>query len=139
MAIQDLSRLFTVLNATKLNQENPALYQLLFQLIQMDLGNTNEFARLLGVSSSSGGGGGGGSFAPTTATYLTVSNELAVLPNSRRVLAGTGITFDDSVGGVRTINGSAISEDYVVMSDGANPAQPMNDGNGNFIYIPYTP
>jgi hypothetical protein len=33
----------------------------------------------------------------------------------------------------------AVSVDHVVMSDGANPAQPMNDGNGNFIYVPYTP
>lgn len=31
------------------------------------------------------------------------------------------------------------SADYVVMSDGANPAMPLNDGNGNFLYVPYTP
>ncbi len=30
--------------------------------------------------------------------------------------------------------------DYVVMSDGATPIpSPMNDGFGNFIYIPYEP
>lgn len=39
-------------------------------------------------------------------TFLTIGNDLALLPNSRRVLAGTGITFDDTVAGIRTINGS---------------------------------
>ena len=29
--------------------------------------------------------------------------------------------------------------DYVVMSDGANPPNPMDDGAGNFLYVPYTP
>jgi hypothetical protein len=40
--------------------------------------------------------------APTDATYLTVDNETADLPNSRRLLEGTGIEFDDSVASIRT-------------------------------------
>ncbi len=32
-----------------------------------------------------------------------------------------------------------VNTDYVVMSNGANPPSPMDDGNGNFIYITYTP
>ncbi|HEX7796063.1 MAG TPA: hypothetical protein VF456_16995, partial [Vicinamibacterales bacterium] len=47
--------------------------------------------------------------APASATYLTVNNETANLPNSRRVLAGTNVTFDDSVAGQRTINASGSS------------------------------
>lgn len=39
-------------------------------------------------------------------TYLTVANETGSAPNSRRVLAGTNVTFDDTVSGVRTINAS---------------------------------
>src|SRR5262249_9094344 len=35
------------------------------------------------------------------------ANETGTLPNSRRLLAGTSITFDDSVAGQRTINSSA--------------------------------
>ncbi len=49
--------------------------------------------------------GGGG--APDTLSYLTENDETADLPNSRMVLAGTGISFDDSVAGERTINVSA--------------------------------
>jgi hypothetical protein len=34
----------------------------------------------------------------------------------------------------------AFPSDYVVMSDGGIPTpSPMNDGAGNFIYVPYTP
>lgn len=37
-------------------------------------------------------------------TYLTTANETALLANSRRVLAGTNVTFDDTAAGIRTIN-----------------------------------
>lgn len=45
------------------------------------------------------------------ATILTEDDETAVFPSSRQVLAGTGITFDDSVPGERTIeaNGGAVA------------------------------
>lgn len=42
--------------------------------------------------------------AGNTATYLTAADETATLPNSRELLAGTNITFDDVVPGERTIN-----------------------------------
>jgi hypothetical protein len=45
-----------------------------------------------------------GLFAPSDATYLTETNEIVDLPNSRRVLAGTNVTFDDTVAGARTVN-----------------------------------
>jgi hypothetical protein len=51
-----------------------------------------------------GAGGGGG--APDTSTYLTDADETGDLPNSRRLLAGTGITFDDATPGERTIEAS---------------------------------
>lgn len=69
---------------------------------------------------------------------LTGANEVATLPNSRRLLAGLGISFDDTVANQRTISGTVV--DYVVASDGGIPTPlPLNDGAGNFIYIPYTP
>lgn len=40
------------------------------------------------------------------ATYLTVDDETADFVNSRQMLAGTNITFDDTVAGKRTINAS---------------------------------
>lgn len=39
--------------------------------------------------------------------YLTHSDETADLPNSRRLVAGTAISFDDSVAGQRIINADA--------------------------------
>lgn len=44
--------------------------------------------------------------ASAEATYLTEADETATLPNSRQLLAGSGITFDDSVAGERTISSS---------------------------------
>lgn len=77
--------------------------------------------------------------APIDATYLTVDDESADLPNSRQLLAGTNVTFDDSVANERTVNVTA-SVDHVVLSDGATPTPaPVDDGAGNFIYIEYTP
>ena len=37
-------------------------------------------------------------------SYLTVNDESAILVNSRREIAGTNITFDDTVPNQRTIN-----------------------------------
>lgn len=38
------------------------------------------------------------------ATFLTAVNEVANFPSSRRLVAGTNVTFDDTVANVRTIN-----------------------------------
>lgn len=61
-------------------------------------------------------------------------------------LTNGDIWYNSSLGKLYArINGVTVElgvnggQDFVVMSDGANPAQPMNDGNGNFIYVPYTP
>ena len=45
-------------------------------------------------------------------TYLTWEDESIKLPNSRKLEAGTGITFDDAVPNKRTINSSGGSGDY---------------------------
>jgi hypothetical protein len=77
---------------------------------------------------------------PLDQTFITEADETATLPNSRLVVAGTNITLDVSVPGQITINATSGSgNDHVVMSDGAQPPTPMDDGNGNFIYINYTP
>lgn len=47
---------------------------------------------------------GTGSAATNDLDYLTHSDESVALPNSRRLLAGTNVTFDDSVPNERTIN-----------------------------------
>jgi hypothetical protein len=56
------------------------------------------------VGKVSGSGGGG---APATATFATIANESATLPNSRRLLAGTNVSFvDGGPGSTLQINAS---------------------------------
>ena len=56
------------------------------------------------VGKVSGGGGGG---APATATFATIANEAATLPNSRRLVAGANMSFVDAgAGSTFTISAS---------------------------------
>ena len=73
----------------------------------------------------------------TTATYLTAGNESADLPNSRELLAGVGISFDDSVANQRTIDSTSLC--YVPLSLGVEPLQFVSDGAGNAIEVLYVP
>lgn len=43
------------------------------------------------------------------------------------------------INGLTVEIGANAGADYVVMSDGANPPTPMDDGAGNFLYVAYTP
>lgn len=52
------------------------------------------------------------------ASFLTVNLETNDFPNSRQLLAGFGITFDDTVSGQRTIN-----------TTGGYYDSPLTDGN----------
>ena len=42
-------------------------------------------------------------FAPADAEFLTASDETTDLPNSRHLVDGSGVTFDDTTPGVRTV------------------------------------
>ena len=74
--------------------------------------------------------------APVDATYLTWTDESARLPNSRELLAGTGITFDDTVPNERTVNGSSAGG-FVPMCTGEYPAEIMLVGM-SVMMITYT-
>lgn len=52
--------------------------------------------------------------AVKAATFLTTANETALLTNSRQLLAGTNVTFDDTVAGKRTVNASGGSGSALV-------------------------
>lgn len=91
----------------------------------------NPFTKTLDLSATGG--------ALADATFLTATDETATLPNSRELLAGTNVSFDDTVPGARTVNVTAATADYVVLSNGVQPPTPVDDGAGNFIYVGYTP
>jgi len=93
---QTISRLKAQLLTSGLSQKNQPLYQVINLLIDSlsDLASTS--------ATASGGGSSGGSI--TGATYLTSGVETASLPNSRQVIAGAGIQFNDSPSGRRVIS-----------------------------------
>ena len=109
--------LTTIRNTLEIGQRRTADFKNSFVSVQdlIDLGIIDENGNFILVvpedDDDDGGGGGGGDGtddAVRAATILTVNNEIATLANSRRVLPGTNITFDDSVSGVRTINASTV-------------------------------
>lgn len=128
----DLDKLITILNQTRLQTSNNPLYQVLLSLIQ----TAQKFQR---QSTIVAGGNSAEIAVLKSRTYLTAVSEVASLPNSRQLLAGTNVAFDDTTPGQRTVNvtgGSGI--DYVVLSNGdPTGPTPVDDGNGGFIYIPY--
>jgi hypothetical protein len=56
-----------------------------------------------------GPGPTGGNSASSNSTFLTSTDQSAALPNSRNLVAGTNITFDDAVANVRTIAATGAS------------------------------
>lgn len=131
----NIDRLITWLNQSSTQATNNPLYQTVFYLVKAvkELQDeTNEAISSIPI--------------PVTGLedldFLTHSDESATLPNSRQLIAGSNVSFDDTIVNQRTVNVSipAISMDHVVASDGvvAGPS-PINDGAGNFIYVGYTP
>lgn len=60
----------------------------------------------------------GGDGAPSTEDYLTASDETASLPNSRELIAGTNITFNDATPGERTISAAGVTSPVAVTDGG---------------------
>jgi hypothetical protein len=110
MAAINFTRLLTQLNVTGLQQSNQPLYQVLSQLIQA----VKSFETTTVDTATSTGGS---VTALLTKTYLTATDETGTLINSRELLAGTHITFDDAVAGDRTVNASGGSQ-WSVLTNG---------------------
>lgn len=70
------------------------------------------------------------------ASFLTINLETADFPNSRQLLAGTGITFDDTVAGRRTVNASASG--MIPMATGEEPLNIMSNGVGEVLLIGFS-
>lgn len=92
-----LDRLKAQLLTSGLQQENFALYQVIYQLVDYLTSQTATTNQTF--TGSSGGGGGAGLVG---ATYLTQQKEVG-LPNSLQTIPGAGIQFNDA-GGKRIIS-----------------------------------
>lgn len=95
--LNSLDRLKSQLLTSGLQERNQALFQVINQLINFVRQLTTD------VTPPSGGGGGGGG-GLTTPTYLTANIETGTLPNSKQVIPGAGIEFNDSPSGRRVIS-----------------------------------
>lgn len=97
--MSDLARLKQQLAASGLQAQNQALYQVLNQLIDAASGQQSGLTTVINNIT--------GTFAPKNSTFITAADETVNLPNSRQMLAGTNIAFDDTVPNKRTLNVAA--------------------------------
>jgi hypothetical protein len=124
----DFSSLLISLSNSKIQKDNYPLYQTIFFLVQ----NTQKARDLLKDAIEELDE----QVSEILATsFLTVDNELNDFPNSRQLLPGTNITFDDSVDGERTINATGGSGGMVPMATGAEPLEIMSNGNGEVLLV----
>jgi hypothetical protein len=110
MAVQpvNLTTLLAVLNNTGLQQKDPALYQVIAQLIKAIRQSISATQGQI-VNPSSG---------LSSRTFITKNNETASLPNSWQLLAGTGISFDDTTPSQLVLNATGIDRQWSVLTDG---------------------
>ena len=113
MIVAQLDRLKAQLLTSGLSQKNQPLFQVINQLIDAVRQGFTETDNA--ISGGSGGGGGGGL---ANLHYLTHQNDFASLPFSRELLAGTGISFDDSIISQRTVNVTVVSPEWSVLTNG---------------------
>jgi len=103
MSAQSYSQLLTVLNTSRALKANDGAYQAIKQLLaQLDTNQTNINNQLTVNTNGLDG---------PILTY----DHAASLANSRELVAGTNVTFDDSIGGERIINasgGGSSSDDF---------------------------
>lgn len=110
--VRRLGKLQTTLLVSGLQQSNQPLYQVINQLIKAVIDSSSD------TIATSGSGGGGGITA--NETFLTVDDELATLPQSSQLIAGSNVTFDTSVFGQLRID--------VDIDDGTYDC-PLSDGD----------
>lgn len=126
----DFSSLVTSLDNSRMQVTNYSLYQTILFLIQ----NTARARDLLAADVDTINET---ISAILAATFLTITDETLNFPNSRRVLAGSGIAFDDSVSGVRTISTTGTSG-MVPMTTGAEPLEIMSNGDGEVLLVGFS-
>lgn len=111
MIAPNFARLKAQLQTSDLAKSNITLFQIINQLIDAMTQFQGVTTEVTNVISGSVG-------AASELDYITFSDESIDLPNSRQLLAGLGVTFDDSVANQRTINTSGGGAEWDVLTDG---------------------
>lgn len=108
-----LDRLKSQLHTSGLQHKDLPLFQIISSLIDA----LRQFViEVTGTPTESGSGGGIGLLA--SKTYITETDESSDLPNSRQLLAGSNISFDDTVSNQRTINVTSVAQEWSVATNG---------------------
>ncbi len=126
--LDKLDRLRTQLVTSGLQRKDNPLFQVINQLIGYlrDIGALN--AETITIVESS----------LKNATYVTVTNELATLPNSRVITAGSGIVLDISNPGQIIISAPGATTQWSVLTNGDvdNPELIFAGGDVIMTHIP---
>lgn len=125
----NIDRLVSQLNTSGLQQQNNALYQVIKSLI--DLGQ-----QLISQTNTNSGSSSSQAIinAILAANFLMSTDESVIFANSRELLAGQNITFDDSVANERTVN----TGNWSVLTNG-DPVTPELIFAGGDVIMIYTP
>lgn len=107
----DFSSLFISLSNSKQQVENNALYQTIFGLIK-------KIIQSQGLFIDDGDKINAEISAIKATTVLTVNDETKTFANSRQLLAGSGIAFNDAIAGKRTISATGSNGYWTPLTDG---------------------
>lgn len=132
MAVQpDLDRLQAILVNSGIQKTNNALFQVITQLIKAAKQLQDSLNADISVAS-------GGLAALILLEFLTASDESVELPNSRQLLAGDNVAFDDTVANARTIDVTVTEREWSVMTDGdlIKPELIFAGGDVIMLHIP---
>lgn len=149
----DFTALLPQLIASKLQTENPALYDTLKGLIEKNQQNKQQVNQILQTFigdivinddvdlSAILAAIANLNNLINTGTFITSTDETANFPASRLLVAGTNVTLDLTNPGQIIINttggGSGIS--YIPLATGTEPLTFMSDGLGQPFLIPFIP
>jgi hypothetical protein len=69
-------------------------------------------------------------------SYLTINDDTPDLPNARRLAAGSGVSFDDTTPGVRTVSASASSNRFAFGWNIGNGTDVITTGTKTALRVP---
>ena len=122
--IRRLGKLKSTLLTSGLSQRDQPLFQVINALIDAQIDSAVDVVAITG--------GGGSTGALSDRTYLTATLESTNLPNSRELIAGTNVTFDDTTPNSRIVNASGGGSAGAVGAPGINGI----DGEDGFDGFP---
>jgi len=122
-----LDRLKAQLATSRVKEADFPLFQVVTQLI-------DAIRQLQSATGEEISGVSGGVVTLSTLKFLTHDNESIALPNSRQLIAGVNVIFDDTVVNQRTINvPDAIDREWSVLTDGDLAQPELIFANGDVI------